>query len=108
MPADPNDRLLSASNTTMDFQYAGVALSAAVFAMIGILAWIPGALDRFIDTQPWWLKTFPAFGIIGGVPMNQVKKVDRYGNWSISIGGGTGNNTGDRTISITFRERTRR
>jgi hypothetical protein len=130
MAADPNDRLVSVDASTLRLQYVGLIVTVIVFVAIGILAWIPGTLDRLIDPQPWWFKTFPLLGVIVGllawvnlgtmctvyltpyglrltrggteilVPMTQVKQVD----WMPPDSDDTANSA--RTITIWFRERT--
>jgi hypothetical protein len=129
MPTDSNDRLVSVDASTLSFQSVGLTVTVIVFLVIGILAWIPGALDRFIDPQPWWFKTFPLLGVIFGVfgrlylramctvyltpdglrlirggteilvPMTLVKKVDWVPDYDKT-------DTSARSITIRFRERT--
>ncbi|HTA73326.1 MAG TPA: hypothetical protein VK733_03585 [Gemmatimonadaceae bacterium] len=130
MAADPNDRLISVDASTLKFQYIVLTVTVSVIVVIGILAWIPGTLDRFIDPESWWFKTFPMLGVIVGllgrvslgtmctvhltpyglrftrggteilVPMTLVKQVDWVRPDSDDTADGT------RTITIWFRERT--
>jgi hypothetical protein len=127
MAADPNDRLVSVDASTMKFQYVVLTVTVIVIVAIGILAWIPGTLDRFIDPESWWFKTFPVLGVIVGllgrvslrtmctvyltphglrlkrgrteilVPMTQVKQVD----WEPPDSDAAANST--RAITIWFR-----
>jgi hypothetical protein len=130
MAADPNDRLISVDASTLKFQYIVLTVTVIVIVVIGILAWIPGTLDRFIDPESWWFKTFPVLGVIVGllgrvslgtmctvyltpnglrltrggteilVPMTLVKQVD----WAPTDSDNAADST--RAITIWFRERT--
>jgi hypothetical protein len=65
-PPKPNERLVSGGDTTVGIYYLTLAASVAVTLTVGVLAWIPGALDRYLTTQPGWLKALPLLAIVVG------------------------------------------
>jgi hypothetical protein len=136
MPAAPNERLLSGGDTAMGIQYMALTAGVTATFVLGVLAWIPGALDQFLPTQPSWLKALPLLAIIGGVagwkyvtnlctvyltphglritrgpteilvPMNQIKEVRRPPRVTVQYGAAPSQTSSTDMITLTFRERT--